>query len=100
MPTPESLERNVVHGPGWRVFERHGSLRVKFNHQPDGRTLERLRSFMQWDNALREWFCPFNTNLRRHLLVVAKHAQTWESVGETPPSVWDDCEDPGGWGGD
>jgi len=79
-------------GPGWVILVQNGLLCIMFDNCPDTLTLRRLRGFMRWNPGRRVWEVQDDPNFRRHLGVVAKYAETWQSVGETPPSIYDDCD--------
>ncbi len=82
----------VKTGDGWVIYLEGDSAWIKFNHKPDGDTLVKLRRVAAWQSDVKAWRAPCD------LLEALKHigggAETWESVGEDPPSWLDDADYP------
>lgn len=83
--TPKVIVRS---GDGWLIYTETGSAWIKFNHKPDEGTLSRLRAVGAWDSVERAWRA--HPDAVPDLLAIGDRAQTWESVGEDPPSWLDD----------
>jgi hypothetical protein len=86
-----------VIGEGWVLFVRNRFILLRFNHAPDGRTLAKLRaSRFTWGfcEGHQCWFAAFAEDTWAEGLGIANDAETWESVGEDVPSVWDGCDPP------
>lgn len=90
-----------VRGDGWRLYEHDRFAILKFNHCPDGGTLAKLRrSRFDWSYSRRAWYAAMSHEAWLEAQTIARLAETWESVGESPPSVWDGMDDPGFFGSD
>lgn len=82
-------------GEGWVVTEHDGKVFVKFDHKPDGDTLRSLkRSSFTYDSDRRTWWIWATPGRYEKALDIGMHAVTWESVGENPPSWFDDDDYP------
>ena len=79
-------------GDGWAVYTTPDGAWIKFNHKPDGATLSKLRNVAVWDPMERAWRA--DPRSAPDLLAIGDKAQTWESVGEDPPSMFDDADYP------
>jgi len=86
-----------VRGPGWLLFETADTIVLRFNSKPDSKTLYELKQFMRWSPKQRAWECSLDPRLRERALEIAWEAQTWESVGEPEPSMWDSDDAPDNW---
>lgn len=91
------MSRDEIRGSGWTIYEKDRLVFIKFNHRPSCvPQLNRSRfCWREWDKV---WFAAASDEAWAEAKEIAEGAETWESVGETPPSLWDDCEDPG-WAG-
>jgi hypothetical protein len=82
----------IKQGDGWTVYTEPGSAWIKFKHKPDGRTLARLRGIAAWDCDAKAWRAHPDRAVA--LVAIGDAAETWESVGEDPPSWLDESDYP------
>jgi hypothetical protein len=71
----------TVNGEGWVFYQNKQTLCLKFNHAPDGKTLNKLRGVLKYDPAYKIWTTT-NINQKSKILEILKTVQTWESIGE------------------
>lgn len=84
-------------GAGWTIEVRDGFILLRFNHKPDDRTLVRLRtSRFTWGVCCHQrcWYAAYADDTFQEGLAIVSCAETWESVGEDPPSWLDDDDYP------
>jgi hypothetical protein len=75
---------------GWRLWERYRLVFLKYNHKPDAATVVKLNlSRLWWHAADRVWFAAASQEAWLEAQTIACVSQTWESVGEDPPSPFD-----------
>lgn len=79
-------------GEGWAIYQDGGNVWIKFNHKPDGRTIVKLRRIATWFSTEKAWRA--NADHLNTLHDIGTSAETWESVGEEPPSWFSDDDYP------
>jgi hypothetical protein len=81
-------------GDGWYTYISQGCSWIKFNHKPDGETLNKLRRFANWDPLMKAWRAHLDR--LEDLELIGDKAVTWESVGETPDDMFGNEDDGSG----
>jgi hypothetical protein len=84
-------ETEVVEGVGWRFYKKGDRYYLKFKSTPDVATRNRLRNFAYWCPDEYAW--AGHPRRKDEMLNVAKTCETWESVGENEPSLYDGCDE-------
>ena len=85
-------KKPVKVGAGWSVYTTPGCAWIKFNHKPDGETLVKLRNCATWERDEKAWRA--HPDCVDELVRIGDGAETWESVGEDPPSWLSDDDYP------